>query len=178
MGLSKSNVILFWLFSLICICGSRGALVAISSPSVADSPHQQDEVASSPANVTPPKIILAPDPVPLPTGLSPVLAPSVSEATPPAIPSSIAVQPPSPFSTENRSPPVASPPLDDQPISPVIPVQPSLPKAPPPEGGDFQASPPAPAIVPPPIGTRSTIRQMHGIAEKWKKGRAFYSIQF
>lgn len=58
-------------------------------------------------------------------GLSPVLVPSVSEAVPPAVHSWIAGQPPSPFSTENRSPPFVSPPLDDQPISPVIPGKPT-----------------------------------------------------
>ncbi|XP_078164159.1 protein kinase superfamily protein isoform X3 [Carex rostrata] len=125
MGLS--NVILFWLFSLICICGSRGASVAISSPSEADSPHQQDEVASSPANITPPKIVLAPDPVPLPT-----VQPSLPKAAPPEG---------GDFQASPPAPAIVPPPI----------VQPSLPKAPPPEGGDFKASPPAPAIVPPPI---------------------------
>lgn len=43
-------------------------MVVISSPSLADSPHQQDDVASSPAVITPPKTVLAPDPVPLPKG--------------------------------------------------------------------------------------------------------------
>ncbi|KAJ4768049.1 Protein kinase superfamily protein [Rhynchospora pubera] len=148
--MSFSNVIFFGLVSVICICGSRGDVVALSSLSVADSPHQQDEVASSPADVTPPKTLPAPNIVPLPTGLSPVSAPSVSEAIPPTVHSSTAVQPPSSLSTDNRSPPVASP-LHGLPISPVSPVQPTQPEAPPPQGSDFQASPPAPAVATPPI---------------------------